>query len=111
MYGFMEEELGEQPYANGEEFSMSDCAATPALFYAQRAAPFDSYKNIANGLLVRRGLCSQIDHTGFATVARVRRGLHVFTVVVDHLNVAEVVYAPDFVTAVPQYRKRFLWQR
>jgi len=47
MYGFMEEELGGQPYANGEEFSMSDCAATPALFYAQRTAPFDSYKNIS----------------------------------------------------------------
>ena len=47
MYDFMEQELGEQPYANGEKFSMSDCAATPALFYAQRAAPFDSYKNIS----------------------------------------------------------------
>jgi glutathione S-transferase len=29
MYGFMEQELGEQPYANGEEFSLSDCAALP----------------------------------------------------------------------------------
>jgi glutathione S-transferase len=47
MYGFMEQELGEQSYANGEEFSMSDCAATPALFYAQRAAPFDGYENIS----------------------------------------------------------------
>lgn len=47
MYGFMEQELGEQPYANGEEFRMSDCAAMPALFYAQRAAPFDGYANIS----------------------------------------------------------------
>lgn len=46
MYGFMEQEFGEQSYANGEEFSMSDCAAMPALFYAQRAAPFDAYENI-----------------------------------------------------------------
>jgi len=46
MYGFMEHEFGEQPYANGEEFSMADCAATPALYYAQRTAPFDSYANI-----------------------------------------------------------------
>ncbi|MDH3613183.1 MAG: glutathione S-transferase family protein [Gammaproteobacteria bacterium] len=47
MYGFMEQELGEQPFSNGEEFSMSDCAATPALFYAQRSAPFNSYENIS----------------------------------------------------------------
>lgn len=38
--------FGEQPYASGEEFSMSDCAAMPALFYAQRAAPFDAYENV-----------------------------------------------------------------
>ena len=47
MYGFMEQEFGEQPYASGEEFSMSDCAAMPALFYAQRAAPFDANENIS----------------------------------------------------------------
>jgi len=47
MYGLMEQELGDQPYANGEKFSMSDCAATPALFYAQRSAPFDQYENIS----------------------------------------------------------------
>ncbi len=47
MYGFMEQELGEQLYANGDDFSMSDCAATPALFYAQRAAPFNDYENIS----------------------------------------------------------------
>ncbi|MCP4301966.1 MAG: glutathione S-transferase family protein [Gammaproteobacteria bacterium] len=47
MYGFMEHEFGEQPYASGEEFSMSDCAAMPALFYAQQAAPFDAYENIS----------------------------------------------------------------
>lgn len=47
MYGFMEHELSEQPYANGDDFSMSDCAATPALFYAQRAAPFNDYQHIS----------------------------------------------------------------
>ncbi len=47
MYGFMEQEFGNQPYANGEEFSMADCAAMPALFYAQRTAPFDAYENIS----------------------------------------------------------------
>lgn len=47
MYGFMEQEFGEQPYANGDRFGMADCAAMPALFYAQRSAPFDGYKNIS----------------------------------------------------------------
>jgi len=47
MYGFMEHELGEQRYANGERFSMADCAAATALFYAQRIAPFDKHANIS----------------------------------------------------------------
>jgi len=47
MYGFMEQELGQQSYSNGEEFGMADCAATPALFYAQRVAPFGGYENIS----------------------------------------------------------------
>ncbi|MDX1403862.1 MAG: glutathione S-transferase family protein [Woeseiaceae bacterium] len=46
MYNFMENEFGNQPYANGEEFQMSDCSAAPALFYAQKVAPFADYKNI-----------------------------------------------------------------
>lgn len=46
MYGFMEKEFGKQSYANGEEFLMSDCAAAPALFYAEQIAPFAEYKNI-----------------------------------------------------------------
>jgi glutathione S-transferase len=47
MYNFMENEFGKQPYANGEEFLMSDCAAAPALFYAERVAPFAEHKNIS----------------------------------------------------------------
>jgi glutathione S-transferase len=47
MYGFMEHEFGEQLYANGEKFSMADCAAATALFYAQRIAPFDHHENIS----------------------------------------------------------------
>jgi glutathione S-transferase len=47
MYSFMENEFGKQPYANGEEFLMSDCAAAPALFYAERVAPFAEHKNIS----------------------------------------------------------------
>jgi len=46
MYGFMENEFGNQSYSNGEEFMMSDCAAAPALFYALQVAPFAEHKNI-----------------------------------------------------------------
>lgn len=47
MYGLMEKEFAERPYANGEEFLMSDCAAAPALFYAEQIAPFAEHKNIS----------------------------------------------------------------
>lgn len=46
MYRFMEHELDDQDYANGHEFLMADCAAAPALNYAQKIAPFDEHKNI-----------------------------------------------------------------
>ena len=46
MYGFMENEFTNQAFSNGEEFLMSDCAAAPALFYAQQVAPFSEHKNI-----------------------------------------------------------------
>ncbi len=47
MYGFMEKEFANQSYANGEEFLMSDCAAAPALFYAEQIAPFAEHKNVS----------------------------------------------------------------
>ena len=47
MYSFMEQEFGQQPYANGDKFTMSDCAAAPALFYAEMLAPFGEYENIS----------------------------------------------------------------
>ncbi len=47
MYSFMESEFGNQSYANGEEFLMSDCAAAPGLFYAEQVAPFAEHKNIS----------------------------------------------------------------
>lgn len=46
IYSFMENELGEQAFAAGDDFSMADCAAAPALFYAQQVAPFDDRENI-----------------------------------------------------------------
>jgi glutathione S-transferase len=47
MYRFMENEFGNQDYANGNEFLMADCAAAPALFYAQKVAPFADFANIS----------------------------------------------------------------
>lgn len=46
MYKFMEHEFGNQDFANGNDFLMADCAAAPALNYAQKIAPFDEHKNI-----------------------------------------------------------------
>ena len=46
IYDFMDHDLGKQAYACGGEFSMADCAAAPALFYAQQVASFDAYENI-----------------------------------------------------------------
>jgi glutathione S-transferase len=39
-YEVLEHELGAQPWAAGSAFSMADCAAAPALYYANRVAPF-----------------------------------------------------------------------
>jgi len=56
-YDHLEKCLANMPYAGGVEFSLADCAAAPALFYAQAAVPFaDSHPNIARyfeRLLVR----------------------------------------------------------
>ncbi len=46
MYSFMENEFSQQNYANGDEFLLADCAAAPALFYAERVAPFSEHENI-----------------------------------------------------------------
>lgn len=47
MYGFMESEFGNQDYANGDTFSMSDCAAAAGLCYAPYLMPFDDRPNIS----------------------------------------------------------------
>lgn len=47
MYRFMEPELGKQKYAQGNVFTMADCAAAPALFYAEMIAPFAEHKNVS----------------------------------------------------------------
>lgn len=39
-YGVLEAELGERSWAAGESFTMADCSAAPALFYAERCVSF-----------------------------------------------------------------------
>lgn len=42
------EAMATKPWAAGEDFSMADCAAAPALFYANKVAPFETtYPNVA----------------------------------------------------------------
>jgi glutathione S-transferase len=38
-YGMIEQEIGTRTWAMGEAFSMADCAASPALFYADKVVP------------------------------------------------------------------------
>ncbi|MFC7049209.1 glutathione S-transferase family protein [Emcibacter nanhaiensis] len=46
MYEQLNENLCDHSWANGEEFSIADCAAAPALFYGQRVHPFSKYPAI-----------------------------------------------------------------
>jgi glutathione S-transferase len=47
-YGMIDREMATQSWAAGEAFSLADCAAAPALFYANEVMPFGaSHPNIA----------------------------------------------------------------
>jgi glutathione S-transferase len=47
-YGMIEHEMAARTWAMGEAFTMADCAAAPALFYANLVMPFgDTHKNVA----------------------------------------------------------------
>ncbi|MCG2634749.1 MAG: glutathione S-transferase family protein [Gammaproteobacteria bacterium] len=46
MYDFMDQQFADSNWCNGAEFSMSDCACLPALFYAQMVYPFADRPNI-----------------------------------------------------------------
>ena len=39
-YGMIEQELAGRTWAAGEAFTLADCSAAPALFYADKVAPF-----------------------------------------------------------------------
>jgi glutathione S-transferase len=46
-YGLLDREMAASRWAAGETFSLADCAAAPALFYANWVMPFEAHKNIA----------------------------------------------------------------
>ena len=46
-YGVLDTALSGKRWAVGEEFSMADCAAAPALFYANMVVPFGEHREVA----------------------------------------------------------------
>ena len=47
-YDMIETDMAGKQWAMGDDFTMADCAAAPALFYAQMAEPFgQTHKNLA----------------------------------------------------------------
>jgi glutathione S-transferase len=47
-YGIMDEQMAGRTWAVGESFTLADCAACPALYYASKTEPFeDTHKNLA----------------------------------------------------------------
>ena len=46
-YGMIDREMATTTWAMGEAYSLADCAAAPALFYANEVMPFDAHKNVA----------------------------------------------------------------
>jgi glutathione S-transferase len=47
-YAIIDEQMATRIWAVGENFSMADCAAAPALFYANKVMPFsDAHRNMA----------------------------------------------------------------
>ena len=46
-YDMIDKDVGTRSWAMGEAFSIADCAAAPALFYASKVMPFgDNHKNL-----------------------------------------------------------------
>ncbi|MFJ2989872.1 glutathione S-transferase family protein [Collimonas sp. NPDC087041] len=59
VYGFMEQDLKNNNFASGNEFSMADCAAFAPLFYAQKLHSFAHLPNISayfNRLMQRKSV-------------------------------------------------------
>ncbi len=46
-YGMIEREMAARHWVMGDDFTMVDCAAAPALFYGAIAVPFGAHRNVA----------------------------------------------------------------
>ena len=46
MYGFMEKNFADKEWNIGNQFTLADCSAAPALYYAVNIHPFAGHKNI-----------------------------------------------------------------
>ncbi|MGZ2483797.1 glutathione S-transferase [Rhizobium pisi] len=64
-YAMIEKQLGDSPYITGEDFTMADCAAAPALFYAETLVPFSpdqpKLRAYYNRLLARPSFARVLD--------------------------------------------------
>lgn len=47
VYGMIDREMADRTWAAGETFTMADCAAAPALFYADKLAPLGAHRHAA----------------------------------------------------------------
>ncbi len=52
-YGLIDQEMETRTWAIGDRFSMADCAAAPAMYYANLVMPFDDAHRNAAAYLVR----------------------------------------------------------
>lgn len=46
-YGMLEQEVASRTWVMGDDFTMADCAAAPALFYGEMAVPFGAHRSVA----------------------------------------------------------------
>lgn len=46
-YGVIDQEMAKRVWATGDTFGLADCAAAPALFYANEVLPFEEHTNLA----------------------------------------------------------------
>jgi glutathione S-transferase len=67
-YGMIEQDMASRSWAMGDAFSMADCAAAPALFYANRVLPFE-----AGHLNAARYLGRLMERPSFARVVEEAR--------------------------------------
>lgn len=47
VYEMIERDMAQKTWAVGDGFTMADCAAAPALFYANKVLPLEGHKNVA----------------------------------------------------------------